>query len=114
MRNSNSKRSLDSSFYESDVAYTGAPSHNGKRGRGTDKQPFLVVLSTEQENQYPIFVKLKEMTVDSGENIEKYFDQYVVMPQDRKLNTDGKSTYNILKTKMQVENEKIDYEQEEH
>lgn len=114
MRNSNSKRSLDSSFYESDVAYTGAPSHNGKRGRGTDKQPFLVVLSTEQENQYPLFVKLKEMTVDSGENIEKYFDQYVVMPQDRKLNTDGKSTYNILKTKMQVENEKIDYEQEEH
>lgn len=30
MKNSNSKRFLDSDFYESDVAYTGAPSHNGK------------------------------------------------------------------------------------
>lgn len=37
MKNSNSKRSLDLSFYESDVAYTGAPSHNGKRGLDTDK-----------------------------------------------------------------------------
>ncbi len=35
MKNSNSKRFLDSDFYESDVAYTGAPSHNGKRGLGT-------------------------------------------------------------------------------
>lgn len=55
MRNSNSRKSLDSIFYESDVAYTGAPSHNGKRGRGTDKQPFLIMLSTEQENRYPLF-----------------------------------------------------------
>ena len=39
---------LDSDFYESDVAYTGAPSHNGKRGLGTDKQPFLIVLSGNQ------------------------------------------------------------------
>lgn len=81
---------------------------------GTHKQPFLVVLSTEQENQYPLFVKLKEMTVDSGENIENFFDQYVVMSQDRKQNTDGISIYNILKAKMQVQNEKIDYDQEEH
>lgn len=54
------------------------------------------------------------MTVDSGENIEMFFDQYVVMSQDRKQNTDGISIYNILKAKMQVQNEKIDYDQEEH
>ena len=30
MKNSNSKKLLDSNFHESDVAYTGAPSHNGK------------------------------------------------------------------------------------
>lgn len=53
-------------FYESDVAYTGAPSHNGKRGLGTDKQSFLVVLSTEQENQYPLYIKLHEVSSDSG------------------------------------------------
>lgn len=77
MKNSNSKKSLDSSFYESDVAYTGAPSHNGKRGLGTDKQPFLVVLSTEQENQYPLYIKLHEVTSDSGNLIQEFFDQYV-------------------------------------
>ena len=114
MKNSNSKKSLDSSFYESDVAYTGTSSHKGKRGLRTDKQAFLVVLSTEQENQYPLFVKLKELAVDLGENIKKMFDQYVIMSPDRKLNTDGKSTYNVLKTKMQVQNEKIDYDKEEH
>lgn len=51
MKNSNSKKFLDSNFYESDVAYTGVPLHNGKRELGTDKQPFLIVLSTQQENQ---------------------------------------------------------------
>lgn len=81
---------------------------------GTRKRPFLVVLSTERENQYSLFVKLKEMTVDSRENIESFFDQYVVMSQDRKQNTDGISIYNILKAKIQVQNEKIDYDQEEH
>ena len=60
MKNSNSKRFLDSDFYESDVAYTGAPSHNGKRGLGTDKQPFLIVLSTEQENQYPCLLRCRK------------------------------------------------------
>lgn len=54
------------------------------------------------------------MTVDSRENIESFFDQYVVMSQDRKQNTDGISIYNILKAKIQVQNEKIDYDQEEH
>ena len=39
--NQNSKKSLDSSSYESDVAYIGVSSHNGKRGLGTDKQSFF-------------------------------------------------------------------------
>lgn len=114
MKNSNSKKSLDSSFYESDVAYTGAPSHNGKRGLGTDKQPFLVVLSTEQENQYPLYIKLHEVSSDSGNLIQEFFDQYVKMSNERKLNTDGKTTYNILKTRLQVINEVIDYDKEDH
>ena len=87
MKNSDSKRFLDSDFYESDVAYTGAPSHNGKRGLGTDKQPFLIVLSTEQENQYPRFVKMQEVTTDSS---------------------------NILKNRIEVNNEVIDYDNDNH
>ena len=114
MKNSNSKRFLDSDFYESDVAYTGAPSHNGKRGLGTDKQPFLIVLSTEQENQYPRFVKMQEVTTDSSNIIKGYFEKYVKMSKERKLNTDGKTTYNILKNRIEVNNEVIDYDNDNH
>ena len=114
MKNSNSKKFLDSNFYESDVAYTGAPSHNGKRGLGTDKQPFLIVLSTEQENQYPCFVKMQEVATDSSKIVQEYFDKYVIMSKERKLNTDGKTTYNILKNRMEVNNEVIDYDNDNH
>lgn len=100
MKNSNSKKSLDSSLNESDVAYTGASSHNEKRGLGTDKHPFLVVLSIEQENKYPLYIKLHEVSVDLENIIQAFFDQYVKMSNERKLNTDGKSTYNILKTRL--------------
>lgn len=102
------------SFYESDVAYTGAPSHNEKRGLGTDKQPLLVVLSTEQENQYPLYIKLHEVSSDSGILIQEFFDQYVKMSNERTLNTDGKTTYNILKIRLQVINEVMDYDKEDH
>ena len=114
MKNSNSKKFLDSNFYESDVAYTGAPAHNGKRGLCTDKQPFLIVLSTEQENQYPCFVKMQEVATDSSKIVQEYFEKYVIMSKERKLNTDGKTTYNILKNRMEVNNEVIDYDNDNH
>ena len=85
MKNSNSKRFLDSDFYESDVAYTGASSHNGKRGLGTEKQPFLIVLSTEQENQYPRFVKMQEVTTDSSNIIKGYFEKICKNVQRKKI-----------------------------
>lgn len=114
MKNSNSKKFLDSNFYESDVAYIGAPSHNGKRGLGTDKQPFLIVLSTEQENQYPRFIKMQEVATDSSKIVQEYFEKYVIMSKEIKLNTDGKTTYNILKNRMEVNNEVIDYDNDNH
>ena len=36
------------------------------------------------------------------------------MSNERTLNTDGKTTYNILKTRLQVINEVIDYDKENH
>lgn len=42
------------------------------------------------------------------------FNQYVKMFNERKLNTDGKTTYSILKTRLQVINETIDYDKEDH
>ena len=96
MKNSNSKKSLDSSLNESDVAYTGASFHNEKRGLGTDKHPFLVVLSTEQENKYPLYIKLHEVSSDSENIIQAFFNQCVKLSNERKLNTYGKTTYNTL------------------
>lgn len=112
MKNSNSAKMLDSSFYESDVAYIGTP--QGKQGMGTEKQAFLVVLSTNQENQYPKFVKLIEVNKDSGEEIKPIFDKFVKMQKSSTLNTDGKTTYNCLKQNMVVKNEKINYQEDMH
>lgn len=113
MREANESRCLDSAFYESDVAYTGAPSGNGKRGMGTEKQPFLIVLATRAEGEYPTFVKLKEIESDRGDIIKGFFDEYVVTGNKRLLNTDGKTTYNVLKEEMAVKNEPIDYESDD-
>ena len=95
MKNSNAEHTLDSSFYESDVAYIGTPSKNGKRDLGTEKQAYLIVLSTQRENQYPQYIKLKEIEVDGGKQIEEYFNTYVKMSKNRILDTDGKTTYNL-------------------
>lgn len=114
MKNSNLDHTLDSSFYESDVAYTGTPTKDGKRGMGTEKQPFLIVLSTERENQYPQYVKMQEIEKDQSDLIMKYFERNVNMTKEAKLNTDGKTTYNILKDKIKVKNEKINYKDENH
>ena len=114
MKNSNLDHTLDSSFYESDVAYTGTPAKQGKRGMGTDKQPFLIVLSTGRENEYPKYIKMQEIEKDRSDLIEGFFDKNVKMSEDRKLNTDGKTTYNILKSKLEVLNEKIDYKDDNH
>lgn len=46
MKNSNSKKFSNSKFYEAYVAYTGTPSHNGKRGLGTNRHPCLIVFAT--------------------------------------------------------------------
>lgn len=112
MKESNSRKKLDSFFYEADVAYTGTPS--GKAGMGTDKQPYLAVLSTKQENQYPLYIKLKEIDSDQGEIIHDFFKSMVIVDHNRTLNTDGKTTYNSLKKDMIVKNEKIDYEEDNH
>ena len=36
------------------------------------------------------------------------------MSNERTLNTDGKTTYNILKIRLQVINEVMDYDKEDH
>lgn len=52
MSQSTAEKVLDAMFYESDVTYIGGPSkETGHRGMATEKQPFLVILFTGQDNQ---------------------------------------------------------------
>lgn len=115
MKESNNVRKLNDLFYESDTAYIGSKSKEpGHQGMGTEKQPFLVILSTGEENNYPHYVKIFPIPVDASDNIEPYFNKAVVMSEDRVLNTDGKTTYNCLKKYMTVFNEHVDYSDKSH
>ena len=53
---------------------------------------------------------MQEVTTDSSNIIKGYFEKYVKMSKERKLNTDGKTTYNILKNRIEV----IDYDNDNH
>lgn len=113
MSQSNSRKILDSMFYESDVVYIGAKT-KGKTGMATDQQPFLVVLSTDKENKYPSFIKLTPIPVDNKSYIENFMTKRVELSKDRTLNTDGKTTYGSIKDKIKVQSEKILYNEQNH
>ena len=57
---------------------------------------------------------MQEVTTDSSNIIKGYFEKYVKMSKERKLNTAGKTTYNILKNRIEVNNEVIDYDNDNH
>ena len=69
----------------------------------------MFILSTNQKNQYPKYIKLKEIEVDNKANLKNFFDQYVYMNRETTLTTDGKNTVNFFKDQINVENQKIDY-----
>lgn len=113
MRESNNEKVLNSKFYESDVVYIGAPS-SGKRGLGTEKQPCLVVLSTDAKNKYPRHIKLREVPADSREYIDPFFSKFVKMDKTKELTTDGKTTYAFLNDSLKLDSHKIDYNDPNH
>lgn len=55
---SNSQKLLESSFYEADVFNVGSKSKN-KPGCASKQQSVLGILSTDQENAYPSYIKLR-------------------------------------------------------
>ena len=115
MAQSNSEKILDSYFYESDVAYIGAKSKaENKQGLATEQQPFLAILSTDKENKYPNYLKLCVMSADNQHNIQNFVSKRIVVGRDRKLNTDGKTTYAPLAKNLTLQSEKILYEEKNH
>lgn len=56
----------------------GGPSKEpGHRGMATEKQPFLVILSTGQDNQYPEYTRAKPVAVDNSANVNEMFESCV-------------------------------------
>ena len=62
---------LKSKFIDLDGFHIGGKSHNGKRGLGTDKQPFLVALGTDQLNNYPNRIKLPSSKKRNKEEVKR-------------------------------------------
>lgn len=113
MAMSNSEKVLDNLFYEADVAYIGAetPDHPGM---STDQQPVLFMLSTDRENEYPEYLKMCVLSVDNSANMDRFIPRKVKLSMDRTLNTDGKTTFQILSDRINVKSEKIVYTEDDH
>ena len=77
----------------------------------TEQQRIYAILSTSQENKYPEYIKLAVMRVDNQEFINRFTHMKAKLGKERKINTDGKSTFNILKDEITLKSEKIIYEE---
>ena len=75
---------------ELDDGYVGGVSHNGKRGRGTDKTKIVVALS-KTETGIPLFTKMKVVQNIQGKTLQEIIDQQVA-PQT-KVECDGFRSY---------------------
>ena len=55
-----------------------------------------------------------EIYVISRENIDRISEKSLKMDVNRELDTDGKTTYAILKDKIKLKSEKINYKEQNH
>jgi hypothetical protein len=103
MSESNGCHQFDAHFYEVAV------DKNSRRGLGSDKQAFLVVLGINTYNNFLTFVLSKTIKVDNQSNINRIFDQQVKLNRDKTLTTDGKTTFYNLRDKINLNSVKINY-----
>ena len=85
-----------SGHIEADDAFFGAPTSNGKRGRGTDKSVVLVGLSLSEKGK-PEFVKMQVVPNVKGETIAEFATKNI--EQGSTISSDGYVSYNILDEK---------------
>ena len=84
------KKYLLSGIVELDDGYVGGPSHNGKRGRGTDKAKIVVAVS-KAENGVPLFARMKAVENVQGKTLQEIIDQYFA--PNTKVECDGYRSY---------------------
>ena len=104
---------LKSKFIELDGFHIGGKSHNGKRGLGTDKQPFLVALGTDQLNNYPNRIKLLQVKSENKEEVKSLM-KHIHYDKDTTICTDGDPAYHYLKDRVHLINGVIDYKESDH
>jgi predicted nucleic-acid-binding Zn-ribbon protein len=114
MSESNGRHQLDAHFYEADIAYIGTVDKCGKRGLGSSKQAFAVVLGTDKFNNLPTYALAKTINVDNQINIDDIFSNQVILNKDKTLTTDGKTTFYNLRNKVNLNSIKINYKQNDH
>ncbi|MEE1399147.1 MAG: hypothetical protein UF329_01895 [Bulleidia sp.] len=57
---------------------------------------------------------MRAVSKDDSETTNAFLTQALVLSKDRTLKTDSKRTFNIMKDKITVVNEKIDYSKDNH
>lgn len=114
MAESNNSKTLQNSFYEIDILEIGGH-HTGKRGKGSEnKQPTLLVLSTFEDNKYPQYIKLHTLPNYKGEPIESYLKEKCIFNASTVINCDGDRAFLRLEKLTQLENNVVDYTNENH
>ena len=73
----------------------------------TEQQPVFIILSTDQENNYPRYIKLAVIPVDNKKFINRFFHMKAKISSKRIINTDGKSTFSDLSKEITLKSEKI-------
>ncbi|MDB5055795.1 MAG: family transposase [Bacilli bacterium] len=92
---------------EMDDFYIGAPTENGKRGRGTDKNQVLVALSKNAKG-HPLYVKMEMIEDIKGTTVLELVSKWI--EEQSVIQTDAYRSFPIVETKgYKLEAEKFDH-----
>lgn len=93
-----------SGLVEIDDFYIGAPTENGKRGRGTDKNQVLIALSKNKMG-HPLFVKMEVIDNMKKETVESFVSENIVVKST--LQSDKHRTFLSLNENYTIEAKKF-------
>lgn len=82
-----------SGIVEMDDCYVGGTSHNGKRGRGTDKAKVVVAISKSQKG-IPMYARMKLVDDIKGRTLQEIVDESIT--DNTVIECDGYSSYRGL------------------
>ena len=82
-----------SGIVELDDGYVGGPSHNGKRGRGTDKSKIVVALS-KSDNGAALFARMKVVDDIASKTLRQIVEEFMV--SGTRVECDGCRSYRKL------------------